>query len=377
MKSKLGFLFINSLKRSLRVQDICSRKELSKRYVSSSSNSCEEVKIEAPHVPVMTDKVLEMMSPSDNQIIIDMTFGAGGHTEILLNAANNLKVVAVDRDPLAYNYACQLAEKYNGRVIPVLGKFSELESLLTPLNIRKEMIDGILFDVGASSMQMNDSGRGFAISKDGPLDMRMNPNVNQLTACDVVNKLDATSLTRIFRSYGEERKARGIAEAIVQTRYNVMEITTTHQLATLVSSILEKFPSFDKLGRFSHPATKVFQALRIFVNDELNELDCGLELAHDYLKTGGRLVAISFHSLEDRIIKRHINGIDVNDEIGSSLYEKHRSSGVVYEKEEFDVFFDERWTPINKKVFTPTEKEIQLNPRARSAKLRAAIKNKV
>jgi receptor-type tyrosine-protein phosphatase gamma len=254
------------------------------------------------HVPVMHKEVLEMFQPQQNQKFLDLTFGAGGHTRKLLSSARNITVYTLDRDPLAYELAIQLAsETTNGQVVPLLGKFSDLPQLLSDPETCN-FFDGILVDCGCSSMQFDTRERGFSLSKNGPLDMRMDQNrlENQPSAKDILANIDEDSLARVLKVYGEEKQAKKIARAIIEARYLFKSLQTTHELAQLIESTCGLSTRTDKLQRPSHVATKTFQALRILVNDELNELEFAVRYAHRALKIGGKLVTITFHSLEDR-----------------------------------------------------------------------------
>ncbi|KAJ6652654.1 hypothetical protein lerEdw1_011224 [Lerista edwardsae] len=268
----------------------------------------------------------------------------------------------------------------------LLGPFSQAEALLTSVGVQPGSLDGVLLDAGCSSMQLDSPERGFSLRKDGPLDMRMDgyryPDMP--TAADVVNALDQQALASILRTYGEERHARQIASAVVQAR-SIYPITRTQQLASIVAGAFPESALYarkDLLQRPSHVATKTFQALRIFVNDELHELYAGLKTAEKFLKPGGRLVALSFHSLEDRIIKRFIQGIDMSEKFNLSIRQKVRQMGRNSSNQEEDEGEEElssgnansRWTAIQKHVLTPQAQDIEHNPRGRSAKLRGAIK---
>ncbi|XP_078540328.1 12S rRNA N(4)-cytidine methyltransferase METTL15 [Lissotriton helveticus] len=335
------------------------------------------------HIPVMVNEVIDCLLPQQGQCILDMTFGAGGHATSILQQASNIKIFALDRDPIAFNIAKQLSQSYTGQINSLLGRFSEAESLLTSAGVKPGSLDGVLLDAGCSSMQFDTPERGFSLRQDGPLDMRMDGNrySDMPTAADVVNALDQHALASILKTYGEERYAKKIASAIVQAR-SIYPITRTQQLASIVAGA---FPATalhtrkDLLQRPVHAATKTFQALRIFVNDELNELYTGLLTAEKFLKPGGRLVAISFHSLEDRIIKRFLHGIDMSEEPNLSIRGKINRG--LKDHEELDDQEETsspnpntRWTCIQKKLRTPQDKDVQDNPRGRSAKLRAAIK---
>ncbi|XP_048463015.1 probable methyltransferase-like protein 15 isoform X1 [Rhincodon typus] len=311
---------------------------------------------------------------------LDMTFGAGGHTKMILSQASDISVFALDRDPIAHEIAKQVSQMYHGRIQPLLGRFSQLDSLLVASGVDTDTFDGVVIDAGCSSMQLDVPWRGFALSKDGPLDMRMDgdryPDVP--TAADVVNALDQQSLASILRIYGEERHAKKIAAAIAQAR-SIYPITRTQQLASIVAGAFPAAAMYackDLLQRPAHVATKTFQALRIFVNDELNELYKGLKTAQKFLKPQGRLVVLTFHSLEDRIVKRFLHGIDISEEPNQSARQKIRQG--LRRQEEDGSFHPEqttlKWSHTQKKVLTPGLEEVHENPRGRSAKLRAAIK---
>lgn len=328
------------------------------------------------HTPVMLNETIKYLNPQDNELYIDMTFGAGGHSRKILESAN-CKVITLDRDPIAYEKAQKLAAEYPNRVIPLLGRFSELPKLLKDKNIQQASIDGILYDFGCSSMQLDTGERGFSISKNGYLDMRMDAgrDANQITAREVLATANESELYKIFKIYGEEKKAAKIAQTIVQARYMIKNIETTAELVDLVNSCCPDEVRLDKLQRPQSNATKVFQALRIFVNNELNELNYGMVLARYYLKINGRLVTIAFHSLEDTIVKRHIAGNIIN-EIANPVPLKYLSPTLIQDQDTIDKFLDTSWQPINKHVAVPTEEEVERNPRSRSARLRAAIKVK-
>lgn len=327
------------------------------------------------HNPVMAAEVLQYLEPSARKTYIDMTFGAGGHSTKILNSAPDIKLFALDRDPIAHEYAHELSKKYPGQVIPLLGKFSELPELLTKHKINRNSIDGILYDFGCSSMQFNIAQRGFSIAKDGPLDMRMGGtrDTSVPTAADVLERIEEYELVKILRCYGEEKQAKKIAREIINARYTIGRLETTHQLADLISTVLGGSIRKDKLGRFAHSATKTFQALRIFVNNELNEINYGIILAGTYLKRSGRLITISFHSLEDTIVKRHITGnIEEYQMNKLPLQWSHRN--VSYDAEKLQELMFTPWKMLHKHVIVPTSEEIKMNPRARTAKLRAVEK---
>ncbi|WAR03675.1 MET15-like protein [Mya arenaria] len=327
------------------------------------------------HMPVMKTEVVQIFLQHGCRRIADLTFGAGGHSRAILEGLEGSSILALDRDPLAYQLASQLQQHFPDRLTALEGRFSDLPRLLESQGVEGGSLDGLLMDLGASSMQMDTGQRGFALSLDGPLDMRMDADKlpDQPSAADVVNSLDESDLAAIFRKYAEEPRAHRIAHGIIQARAAYGRINTTKQLADIVENLGSS--GLDKLGRYSHPATRIFQALRIFVNNELNELNCALEMAHHFLKLGGVCVAISFHSLEDRIVKRHFHEIDLDEEKSLSLKQKVRLARPADSADELQELTLKRWQPLFKKVRLPSEDEMASNPRSRSAKLRAAIKN--
>ncbi|EZA59896.1 hypothetical protein DMN91_001125 [Ooceraea biroi] len=335
----------------------------------------DECPNENPHIPVMAQEVLTYLNPSSGRTYVDMTFGAGGHAKRLLQRSPDIKIFALDRDPVAHEYARQLSQKYPGKIIPLLGRFSELPQLLEPYSVERNSIDGFLFDFGCSSMQFDTADRGFALSKDGPLDMRMDGFrcPEQPTAADVLERATEEDLARIIKTYGEEKRAKKIARAIVEARYMFRELKTTKELAQLIESTLDGETRTDSLGRFSHSATKTFQALRIFVNNELNEINYGMLLADIYLKTSGRLITICFHALEDTIIKRHISG-NITDNMANTVALKYANHDKIFDKSECETLTASPWKMMHKHVLTPTNEEIETNPRSRSAKFRAIVK---
>ncbi|XP_018541845.1 probable methyltransferase-like protein 15 [Lates calcarifer] len=331
-----------------------------------------------PHSPVMLKEVLHYLDIQAGQVVLDMTFGGGGHTKAILNTAPEVTVLALDRDPTAVSLAQQLAKEHPGRVKPLLGRFSELEVLLSNMNIQPGSIDAVLLDAGCSSMQMDRAERGFSLSKDGPLDMRMDGEryLDMPCAADVVNTLDQQALASILTAYGEERHARKIASAIVEAR-RVNPITRTQQLASVVAGSLPAAVAYarkDRLHRPAHVATKTFQALRIVVNDELNELHAGLRAAQAALRTGGRLCVITFHSLEDRLVKRFLRGDDLSNLDQYHFSPRKQSTRREKQADEKRDGGSAHWVPLRRKVITPEKDDVQENPRGRSAKLRAALR---
>ncbi|NXE45157.1 MET15 protein, partial [Casuarius casuarius] len=362
----------------------CELKEetIQKHETEELPQSAENKNFGRLHIPVMLEEVVNFLSPQPGQCFLDMTFGAGGHTTALLQKASDITVYALDRDPTAYKIAQQLSESYPKQIRALLGQFSQAEALLISSGVEPGTLDGVLLDAGSSSMQFDTPERGFSLQKDGPLDMRMDSDryPDMPTAADVVNALDQQALASILRTYGEERHAKKIASAIVQAR-SIYPITRTQQLASIVAGAFPASALYarkDLLQRPTHVATKTFQGLRIFVNDELHELFMGLKTAEKFLKPGGRLVALSFHSLEDRIIKRFLYGIDMTEKYNLGSRQKIRQGLKNCSKDDTEEFpcgkSNSKWIFIQKKVLTPQAKDIQTNPRGRSAKLRAAIK---
>ena len=353
-----------------------------------------------PHIPVMVDEVTQLLRPQDGKVYIDMTFGAGGHTRRLLDSNKAIKVITVDRDPVAYLKAQELAkevaiksEKFNlnQTVIPVHGKFSTVMRQIHLSGVPYASVHGVLFDLGASSMQFDDPKRGFSISEDGPLDMRMDTtNASDLTAEDVVNNLSQKSLEKIIKIYGEERRSKKLSNALVDARSLMGRIKTTRELVNIISSVAA--PSKDAMGRYAHGGTKLFQALRIFVNNELNELNYALEKVRDFLipskvtkldngedlihEPYGIAVVLTFHSLEDRIVKRQFQSVDLDAPQFPSVTHHDRIQTNVLPglKEVKDLGCYKNWLPLLKHVDKPSDAEIAANPRSRSAKLRAALR---
>lgn len=304
------------------------------------------------HFPVMLPEVLSVLAPKDGEVYVDGTFGAGGYTRAFLESAD-CTVIAIDRDPAAMSRASILKEEFGERLIFVQGKFGDALELVRAAGY--EQVNGFVLDVGVSSMQFDEAARGFSFRFDAPLDMRMDTSSGQ-TAADLVNTMEEEDLANLIYKYGDERKSRYIARKIVEERA-VAPIETTLRLANLVRDVIFKSPK-DKID----PATRTFQALRIAVNDELGELERGLLAAERLLKEGGRLVVVSFHSLEDGIVK-------------SFLYER---AGKTPSPSRYlppgPQGADPSFVLAPKKPLDPSEAEIRQNPRSRSARLRSAIR---
>lgn len=361
----------NCMRRTLktcgRALDVGKRANCSLSTIPNSSRK-------SGHIPVLANQVVKYIQPEKCQLIIDMTFGSGGHTRKFLEKSSTVQVICLDRDPVAFSYAQQLQLQYPNQIIPLHGKFSDLPKLLQNHNITQNSVDGILFDFGSSSMQFDDPTRGFALSKDGPLDMRMDTSDDEnVTAADVLAHASERDLQKILKIYGDESQAKKIAKALVETRTSYRCLKTTSELRNLIETVLENSIRLDKLGRYAHVSTKVFQALRIFVNNELNEINYAMFIAQRYLKLGGVMVTLSFHSLEDTIVKRHVSG-NVSDNVANELPMKFFSFNTTFPQDSLEEFKPSCWRPINKHVITPDDLEIASNPRSRSAKLRACVK---
>ena len=301
-----------------------------------------------PHIPVMLAEVMAALAPAAGEVIVDGTFGAGGYTRAILGAG--ARVVAIDRDPTAIEAGQALVAQSDDRLTLVHGRFGALDEHLEELGIAS--VDGVVLDIGVSSMQLDRAERGFSFRNDGPLDMRM--SVDGPSAADVVNTAAENELARILWVYGEERHSGRIARAIVDDR-KVEPFTRTRQLASLLERLSGR-------GRDDiHPATRTFQALRIAVNGELDELVEALGAAERVLKPGGRLVVVTFHSLEDRIVKRFFAERSSRGGGGS------RHAPV--EKVEMPTF-----SLVAKGAVEAGDAETAVNPRARSAKLRAGVR---
>ncbi len=307
------------------------------------------------HTPVLYEKVLENLNIRDGLTYVDGTFGAGGHTNMILSSAN-CNVISIDRDPSVEIFTKKIKKKFPNNFKYIAGNIGRLKFLLKSIGI-SSIDGGILFDLGVSSMQIDNADRGFSFKNDGPLDMRME-KIGK-SAEDIVNQTDEKTLNDIIYTLGEEKKARKIANAIVNYRKD-RSITTTLELANIVRSAIGNNPKL-KID----PATKTFQALRIKVNDELGEIEKALNDAEILLAPGARLVVISFHSLEDKIVKtflRKKSGLNPNP---------HRHSVNIYSKAEKQ---RPSFKLITKKILIASDEELSLNYRARSAKLRCAEK---
>ena len=300
---------------------------------------------QAPHVPVLVNDVIAALAIHEGETAIDGTFGAGGYTRALLGAGAG-RVIALDRDPDAIEDGRSLVP--DPRLTLITERFSQMDRVLAERGI--EHVDAIALDIGVSSMQLDRADRGFSFSADGPLDMRMSRS--GLTAAEFLNSADESEIARVLKDYGEEPRARAIARAIVAAR----PVERTAELAAIVRRAAGFRP-----GQKTDPATRTFQAIRIHLNAELEELELGLEAAERALRPGGRLAIVTFHSLEDRIVKRFF---------------RERSGGTPAGSRHRPVQTDPREPTFERvaKPVSPTGRELAANPRARSARLRSAIR---
>lgn len=313
---------------------------------SDSSHFSQSESSDHYHLPVFPKEVIDWMQPDADKFIIDGTLGGGGHSELFLQAGS--RVLGVDRDPEALSHASQRLADFGGRFSTWEGNFSDVQS--SPAIQSGDLADGLLLDLGVSSRQLDSAARGFSFMREGPLDMRMGPS-SPRTAAEIVNEWDEKDLVRILFEFGEERKSRRIAAAIVRQREK-KPFETTLELASCIEAAI------GRQGR-THPATKSFQAIRMAVNEELDSLAKALAAVPSILKPGGRLLIITFHSLEDRMVKRFL---------------RYRSTAFLDEPgwPEPKPNPDYQFKLLARKAIAPTAEETASNPRARSAKLRVA-----
>jgi len=335
--------------------------------------------IDNPSLPVLAREVTSALKPKDGDVFLDMTFGSGGHTEYLLSSKKDVTVIAMDRDPAAIEKAFEMAKGYP--VVPILGKFSDSAKLMNKLGIRKGSLRGIIIDVGPSKLQEDDPKRGFTPfhEEDGPLDMRMDDG--PVTAADVLNTLDTEYLAKLIKTYGEERNAKKVAQAVVDARFMMMSISSTKQFCQLLSSIIE-----------TSSIVKVFHALRRFVNNELNELDYAIEKMRPYLildpntpsnvqdkgfpleqLDSGVMAVIANQTLEDRIVKDHFSSSVADGEMDPY---SQKPINVLESPTTGDMnkVFKKNWIPLEKFVLFPQEDEVLANPRSKASKLRCALR---
>lgn len=301
----------------------------------------------APHIPVLLDEVIAALDPREGDVIVDATFGAGGYTRALLD--RGATVHAFDRDPdaIASGRTWRETGETPPRLILHPRRFSEMVAALAEVGIGR--VDGVVMDIGVSSMQLDQAGRGFAFSSDGPLDMRMSQQ--GMSAADFVNSAEESAIADVLYDYGEERQSRRVARAIVAAR----PLATTGDLARVVRKALGHRPGDQK-----DPATRSFQAIRIHVNAELDELHAGLDAAEHLLGEGGKLAVVTFHSLEDRIVKRFLREASARSSGGSRHLPLQETAPPVF-------------TQVSRAI-RPSSEEIARNPRARSSTLRFATR---
>jgi len=307
-----------------------------------------------PHRPVLLRETIELFALERGGLYVDCTLGLGGHSEAILQAAENAQVIGIDRDDEALELARKRLARFGSRFRAVHADFRDITRVLATAKVKS--VDGILADLGVSSLQLDSPWRGFSFRQDAPLDMRMDARSDAETAAEMLGRLPEVEIARVIFEYGEERRSRRIARLIVEQRDRGQPVRTTHELANLVERAVGSHR-----GRRIHPATRTFQALRIAVNHELEGLDEFIETAIDLLQPAGRLVAISFHSLEDRIIKRVLRRLSGHCECPP------RAPGCSCGARQAVKLLTRR--PI-----VANAAEVAENPRSRSAKLRACIK---
>lgn len=306
------------------------------------------------HKPVLPTETLELLKPRGDEIFVDATLGLGGHAEAILSASDKISVVGIDRDTEAIGFARKRLERFGERIRIVHANFSDIKQVLSGAEI--ESADGVLADLGVSSLQFDSETRGFSFRFDAPLDMRMDANSGAETAAELLETLSEFEIARIIYEYGEERFSRRIARRIVWKRELGEAVKTTKELAELVEKSVVRGKN-DKI----HPATRTFQALRIAVNGELEILENFVRDSVDVLKTGGRLAVITFHSLEDRIVKQTLQKL-----AGKCFCPPRLPKCACGATKAVEI--------LTKKPTVATEAELEENPRARSAKLRACLK---
>jgi 16S rRNA (cytosine1402-N4)-methyltransferase len=306
------------------------------------------------HSSVLLNESLEVLKPQENDLFVDATLGMGGHSEAILKTNENIRVIGIDQDQNALELANERLEKFGERFKAVHANFSEIKSVLASLKI--ENVNGILADLGVSSLQFDDARRGFSFRFDAPLDMRMNADSENETAAELLKNLSEEEIANVIYNYGEERFSRRIARRIVEKRKAGEPVETTRELAALIERAIGRGKK-DKI----HPATKTFQALRIAVNRELEILEDFIRDAVDILKPKGRLAIITFHSLEDRIVKQTFQKLS-----GKCFCPPRLPQCVCGAEKKIEI--------LTKKPITPEDFEIEDNPRSRSAKLRACLK---
>lgn len=311
-------------------------------------------RIEKLHTSVLPEETLRFLDPKPGEVFIDATLGLGGHAELILNAEKDIRLIGIDQDLAAIDFAAERLKKFESRFEIKHANFSDIAAVLKSLNLPE--VDGILADLGVSSLQFDSPERGFSFRFNAPLDMRMNADPEIETAADLLANLSEFEIARIIYEYGEERASRRIARRIVERRERGEPVKTTEDLAKLVERSVKR-----KKNEKIHPATKTFQALRIAVNREIEILEGFLRDSIDHLKSGGRFCVITFHSLEDRIVKQTFQKLS-----GKCSCPPRMPVCICGAEKKIEI--------LTKKPVSPDEKETEENPRARSAKLRACRK---
>ena len=307
------------------------------------------------HKPVLLAETIELLNPSGGEIFVDATLGLGGHAEAILSAADETKVIGIDQDLEAIRFASERLEKFGDRIRIFHANFSEIKQVLADAKVEK--VDGVLADLGVSSLQFDSAQRGFSFRFDAKLDMRMNADSGEETAAELLENLSETEIADLIYKYGEERNSRRIARRIVWKKEIGEPIRTTKELAETVEKAIGRGKSKDKI----HPATRTFQALRIAVNGELEILEKFITDSIDILKKDGRLAVITFHSLEDRIVKQTLQKL-----AGKCSCPPRFPQCVCGARREVEI--------LTRKPVAPSQKESDENSRARSAKLRVCRK---
>ena len=309
---------------------------------------------ETVHKPVLVDEVTQFLSLHEGSVIVDATLGLGGHSEAILRAEPTARVIGIDQDSQALRLAKERLAGFGDRISTFHSNFSEIRRVADEAGFGK--VNGILADLGVSSMQLDDPKRGFSFRHDAPLDMRMNPEPAIMTAAELLETLDEEEIANLIYRYGEERKSRRIAHRVIKRREQGRPVRTTVDLADLIEKAIGRSPK-EKI----HPATRTFQALRIAVNDELGILERFIENSVDLLKTDGRLSVITFHSLEDRIVKQTFQKLSGKCQCPPRIPQCICGAA-------------KRVEVLTRKPILPSEREMNENPRSRSAKLRVCRK---
>lgn len=353
------------------------------------------------HFFFLKSQILQLLNPQDGQVFIDMTFGDGGHTKLLLSTGKDIRIIAMDRDPISFQKAYEMSLLTFGQVFPLLAKFSEMPVLLEKYKIKKESINGAIMDLGPSQSQLNDPNRGFWYNRDGPLDMRMDGDrfSNSIKADDVINSLDANYLARIFKIYGEEKYSKKYANAIIDSRFMLKRISTTFELAKLVSTLNNEAIFDDKPQSFKS-ASKVFQALRMFVNNEINEVNYAILKIREFLclshsiskemthsietikltenevqaSDTGKLIVLSSNSVEDKLVKKHFQSVCLDDPLTQTQFQKLKSNLNLPTPQEMDQYMNKKWIAFYKSTYNLNQDFLNFNSVKLPKKLRLGLR---